>query len=84
LLDRLDHEFLAMKPMAFNALCRGSTASTRALRSGPVSSGMRAAGFMQHGKGEARQGVTAEDVASKLLQLNVNVSIKPRATKPGG
>ena len=84
LLDRLDHEFLAMKPMAFNALCRGLHSVDEGIALRASEQWMRAAGFMQHGRGGARQGVTAEDVASKLLQLNVNVSIKPRATNPGG
>jgi hypothetical protein len=74
MLDRMDAEFRAMKPMAFEALRRGlkSGDENTALRASEQ--WMRAAGFMQHGKGEGRQGVTAEDVATVLM---VNVNIKP-------
>ena len=77
LLDRLDHEFLAMKPMAFNALCRGLHSVDEGIALRASEQWMRAAGFMQHGRGGARQGVTAEDVAKQMLQLNVTVNVKP-------
>jgi hypothetical protein len=71
-LDRMDAEFRAMKPMAFEALRRGlkSGDENTALRASEQ--WMRAVGFMRHGNGEGRQGVTAEDVA-KVLTVNVNI-----------
>ena len=36
---------------------------------------MRATGFMQYGKNDASQTVTAEDVARQLLSVAVNVKV---------
>jgi hypothetical protein len=83
-LDRMDGEFRAMKPSAFEALRRGlgSSDENTGLRAAEL--WMKAAGFMQHGKGEARQGLTAEDVAKQMLQLNVTVKVKPGQQGRGG
>jgi hypothetical protein len=77
LLDRLDHEFLAMKPAVFNALRRGLDSGDEGIALRASEQWMRAAGFMHYGKGEAQQGLTAEDVAKQMLQLNVTVNVKP-------
>ena len=75
LLGRMDAEFSAMKPAVFNALSNGlrSRDENTALRASET--WMKAAGFGQYGKGNAQQGITAEDVARQLLQVNVNVNI---------
>jgi hypothetical protein len=75
MLDRMDAEFLAMKPMTFNALRSGLQRSDENTALRASEQWMRAVGFMHHGKNEAAQGVTAEDVAKQTLQLNVNVNI---------
>lgn len=73
LLGRMDAEFSAMKPDAFRALSQGlrSRDENTALRASET--WMKAAGFGQYGKGNQSQGLTAEDVARQLLQVNVNI-----------
>jgi hypothetical protein len=77
LFNRLDHEFLAMKPAVFNALRRGLDSGDEGIALRASEQWMRAAGFMHYGKGEARQGLTAEDVAKQMLQLNLTLNVKP-------
>jgi hypothetical protein len=83
-LDRMDAEFHAMKPAAFEAVWNGlkSRDENTGLRAAEL--WMKATGFMQHGKGEATQGVTAEDVAKQMLQLNVTVNVEPGQHGRGG
>jgi len=75
MLDRLDGEFLAMKPAVLDALRRGldSADDNVAVRASEV--WMRATGFMQYGKGEASSIITAEDVVRRLLTVAVNVNV---------
>lgn len=75
LLARMDHDFAAMKPAAFAALRGGlnSRDENTALRASEA--WMKAAGFGQYGRGTGVMGVTAEDVAKQLLQVNVSVNI---------
>jgi hypothetical protein len=75
LLDRMDADFTGMKPAVFRALRAGlhSRDENTALRASET--WMKAAGFGQYGKGSGVQGVTAEDVARQLLEVNVNVNV---------
>jgi hypothetical protein len=76
LLGHLDADFRAMKPMAFNALRNGLQSGDVVVALRASDQWMRAAGFIQHGKCSAGQrGVSAEDVARKLLTVDVNVKI---------
>ena len=74
-LSAADQDFLNMKPEAMKALRSGlgSRDENTALRASET--WMRAAGFMQYGKGQQNAGVTAEDIAAQLLQVNVQVNI---------
>ena len=77
LLSRMDYEFVAMKPAAFAALRNAinSRDENTALRGSEA--WMRAAGFGQYGRGASNPvgAVTAEDVARRLLQLQVSVNV---------
>src|SRR5262249_12613071 len=85
LLDYLDHEFLAMKPAAFNALRRGLASCDENVAVRASEQWMRTSGFMQHGKGEKTQGdVTAEDVVRQLLGAAGSVNVDDtRVTSAG-
>src|SRR5262249_6299676 len=84
LLDRLDGEFLAMKPAVLDALRRGldSADDNVAVRASEV--WMRATGLLQHGKGEASSSITAEDVVRPLLTVAVNVNVDGTSAQPAG
>jgi hypothetical protein len=83
-LDRMDADFVGMKPLAFQAL-RGALTSrdeNTALRASEQ--WMKAAGFMQYGRSTGQQGVTAEDVAARLLNVtNVTVNVSSSAEGRG-
>lgn len=74
LLGDADQEFMNMKPAALAALRRGLDAREDSVALHASETWMKAAGFMQYGKGQGQQGVTAEDVAAQLLQVNININ----------
>lgn len=75
-MAQLDHEFVEMKPMAFAALRGGldSTDENTALRASEQ--WFKAAGFGGFAKNpEPTSPLTAEDIVSKLLNINVAVQV---------
>lgn len=75
-IAQLDHEFVEMKPMAFAALRGGlgSTDENTALRASEQ--WFKAAGFGGFAKNpEPTSPLTAEDIVSKLLNINVAVQV---------
>jgi RNA 3'-terminal phosphate cyclase len=74
LLAEMDQEFINMKPDAMAALRRGLNATETAVALHASETWMKAAGFMQYGKDAGHRGVTAEDVAAQLLQVNININ----------
>lgn len=75
LLGRMDSEFATFKSLAFTALGNGLRSRDENVALRASEQWMRAAGFGQYGRGNAQQGVTAEDVVRQLLQVNVNVNV---------
>lgn len=76
-LVEMDQEFINMKPEAMAALRRGLTSGDTNTALHASETWMKAAGFMQYGRGAGQQGVTAEDVAAQLLQVNININTNP-------
>jgi hypothetical protein len=72
----MDNEFISMKPAAFGALSNALHSRDQKVALAASETWFRTAGFMQYGKGVGQQGVTAEDVAKQLLQVNVQVNIE--------
>jgi hypothetical protein len=83
LLGGMDQEFLNMKPQAMDALRRGLTAREDSIALHASETWMKAAGFMQYGKDGTQRGVTAEDVAAQLLQVNININMDKKDNRDG-
>jgi hypothetical protein len=75
-LREMDHEFLAMKPLAFDAIENGLKSSDENVSLKAADMWFKGAGFGSYSKTPAVDpSVTAEDVVRNLLQVNVNVSV---------
>jgi hypothetical protein len=72
----MDNEFISMKPAAFDALSNALHSRDQKVALAASEAWFRTAGFMQYGKGVGQQGVTAEDVAKQLLQVNIQVNVE--------
>jgi hypothetical protein len=72
----MDNEFIGMKPAAFVALSSALRSRDEKVALAASETWFRTAGFMQYGKGVGVQGVTAEDVAKQLLQVNIQVNVE--------
>jgi hypothetical protein len=77
-LREMDEEFLAMKPLAFDALEGGLRSSDENTALKAADMWFKGAGFGSYSKTPAVDPtVTAEDVVRNLLQINVNVNVPP-------
>lgn len=77
-LTEMDHEFLAMKPLAFDAIESGLRSSDENISLKAADMWFKGAGFGAYSKLPAHDpSVTAEDVVRGLLQVNVNVNVSP-------
>jgi hypothetical protein len=75
-LRELDDEFLAMKPLAFDAIEGGLRSSDENVALKAADMWFKGAGFGSYSKTPAIDPtVTAEDVVRNLLQINVNVNV---------
>jgi hypothetical protein len=75
-LRELDDEFLAMKPLAFDAIEGGLRSSDENVALKAADMWFKGAGFGSYSKTPAVDPtVTAEDVVRNLLQINVNVNV---------
>lgn len=75
-LREMDHEFLAMKPLAFDAIENGLKSSDENVSLKAADMWFKGAGFGSYSKTPPSDpSVTAEDVVRNLLQVNVNVSV---------
>jgi hypothetical protein len=75
-LRELDDEFLAMKPLAFDAIEGGLRSSDENVALKAADMWFKGAGFGSYSKTPAVDStVTAEDVVRNLLQINVNVNV---------
>jgi hypothetical protein len=75
-LRELDDEFLAMKPLAFDAIEGGLRSSDENTALKAADMWFKGAGFGSYSKTPAVDPtVTAEDVVRNLLQINVNVNV---------
>lgn len=75
-LREMDQEFLAMKPLAFDAIENGLRSSDENVSLKAADMWFKGAGFGSYAKTPASDpSVTAEDVVRNLLQINVNVSV---------
>ena len=76
-LGQLDSEFIGMKPAAFTALDNALRSRDQRLALAACETWFRTSGFMQYGKSSANsQGLTAEDVAKQLMQVNIQVNVE--------
>jgi transcriptional regulator with XRE-family HTH domain len=75
-LREIDADFLAMKPLAFDALRQGLTSADEDTALKASDQWFREAGFGGYSKrDEPSEKTTAEDVVRQLLQINVQVNV---------
>jgi hypothetical protein len=83
-LRGLDNDFLAMKPSVMAALDNALRSRDEKLALAASETWFRTSGYMQYGKGVGQTGVTAEDVARELVQVNVQVNVGDQRAEPAG